>query len=234
MPRVALTSIIVSTPLSAHVAGMNVYNTATAGDVTLGNYYSNGTKWIKVADEANVDHYNPVVATGDISTSSATDVAIPGMSISPPQVGTYAVMFNGQHSTPASPQATPFSTTQGCDDLVPIYNQLIGIPATNTTHALVFGNDETLTPGVYNVAGAVSILGTLTLDGGGNPSALFIINSSGAVGSGAAANNVFWIANGAVALGASTVMKGTLISYPTGAISIGLFFCAYFANRLCL
>ena len=34
MPRLALTSTTTASPLSAHVAGMNVYNTATAGDVT--------------------------------------------------------------------------------------------------------------------------------------------------------------------------------------------------------
>jgi hypothetical protein len=46
IPRVALTGTANFAPLSAHVAGMIVYNTATAGDVTPGFYYDNGTKWI--------------------------------------------------------------------------------------------------------------------------------------------------------------------------------------------
>jgi hypothetical protein len=46
LPRVALTSTSVATPLSAHVAGMVVYNTATTGNVTPGFYYNNGTQWI--------------------------------------------------------------------------------------------------------------------------------------------------------------------------------------------
>jgi len=46
IPRVALTSTSAFAPLSAHVAGMVVYNTATTGDVTPGFYYDNGTKWI--------------------------------------------------------------------------------------------------------------------------------------------------------------------------------------------
>ena len=46
IPRIALTGTANFAPLSAHVAGMIVYNTATAGDVVPGFYYNNGTKWI--------------------------------------------------------------------------------------------------------------------------------------------------------------------------------------------
>ncbi|WP_051882161.1 hypothetical protein [Chryseobacterium soli] len=47
--RVSLVSTSSSIPLSAHVAGMTVYNNATAGDVTPGIYYNDGTKWIKTS-----------------------------------------------------------------------------------------------------------------------------------------------------------------------------------------
>jgi len=46
IPRVALTGTANFAPLTAHVAGMIVYNTATAGDVIPGFYYNNGTKWV--------------------------------------------------------------------------------------------------------------------------------------------------------------------------------------------
>ncbi len=46
IPRVALSSTSSFAPLSAHVAGMLVYNTATAGDVNPGFYYNNGSAWI--------------------------------------------------------------------------------------------------------------------------------------------------------------------------------------------
>jgi hypothetical protein len=45
--RVALTATTNAAPLSAHVAGMMVYNTASAGDVTPGIYYNDGTKWVR-------------------------------------------------------------------------------------------------------------------------------------------------------------------------------------------
>lgn len=47
LPRVALTATTSPAPLNAHVAGMVVYNTATAGDVTPGQYTNNGTAWVK-------------------------------------------------------------------------------------------------------------------------------------------------------------------------------------------
>lgn len=45
-PRIALTSTALPSPLSAHVAGMLVYNTATVNDVLPAIYYNNGTEWV--------------------------------------------------------------------------------------------------------------------------------------------------------------------------------------------
>lgn len=53
IPRVALTSTSNFSPLTAHVAGMVVYNTATAGDVIPGLYYNNGTKWMVALPKTN-------------------------------------------------------------------------------------------------------------------------------------------------------------------------------------
>jgi hypothetical protein len=80
------------------------------------------------------------------------------------------------------------------------------------------------------VPGASSIAGTLTLDGGGNPDAVFIIRAPGAftTGSntivnltgGASSNNVFWLSGGAMSTGATTIMKGTMIAN-TNAVALG-------------
>lgn len=45
LPRIALTSTTSFAPLTGHVAGMTVYNTATQNDVIPGYYFNNGTKW---------------------------------------------------------------------------------------------------------------------------------------------------------------------------------------------
>ena len=61
IPRIELTSLISSSPLSENVAGMIVYNTATAGttpnNVTPGFYYNDGTVWVRVG-AANQDRFN--------------------------------------------------------------------------------------------------------------------------------------------------------------------------------
>lgn len=49
LPRVALTGTANTAPLAAHVAGMTVYNTVTAGDVTPGYYYNDGSQWVRIA-----------------------------------------------------------------------------------------------------------------------------------------------------------------------------------------
>ena len=47
IPRISLTSSSSFAPLSAHVAGMIVYNTATTSDVVPGFYYNNGVSWVR-------------------------------------------------------------------------------------------------------------------------------------------------------------------------------------------
>ena len=171
---------------------------------------------------ANSNNYKSVNSTAEISTSSATDILVPGMSISP-STGTYAVTFNGQYTIVPGNKAA-----QAVADLQAVFSQLDNIPVT-VAHGATFGT-ETLYPGVHSVAAAASAAGTLTLDAQGNSNALFVIKvgSTLSIGAsttivllnGASAANVFWLAKGAITLGALTTMKGTLLAN-TGAVSLG-------------
>lgn len=62
MPRIALSSTTLAAPLSAHVAGMAVYNTATAGTgntaVQPGYYYNDGAKWMKIVAAGDNESFN--------------------------------------------------------------------------------------------------------------------------------------------------------------------------------
>ncbi|AJA70819.1 MULTISPECIES: hypothetical protein [Myroides] len=53
LPRVALTETTKANPLSAHVSGMTVYNTATVADVVPGFYYNDGSKWQQMVTTDN-------------------------------------------------------------------------------------------------------------------------------------------------------------------------------------
>ncbi|MGC3979516.1 MAG: hypothetical protein QM751_15620 [Paludibacteraceae bacterium] len=55
LPRVELTSTTVAAPVgTTFTAGMAVYNTNTAGDVTPGYYYSDGNKWVRLANSVTI------------------------------------------------------------------------------------------------------------------------------------------------------------------------------------
>ncbi len=79
LPRMALTMTTSPAPLGADVAGMIVYNTATAGDVTPGFYYNDGTDWIRLgsgassADWAITGNTGTVAGTNFIGTTDAID-----------------------------------------------------------------------------------------------------------------------------------------------------------------
>jgi hypothetical protein len=121
------------------------------------------------------------------------------------------------------------TTTKAKIDLLKTYVHLSDLTVTNTSHAPAFGTGETIFAGVYSIGGAGSIAGTLVLDGQGDADAAFIIKYEGAFTSAASSNiiltngtracNVFWIAEGAISIGASSNFKGTLIAHP-GAITV--------------
>jgi hypothetical protein len=113
-------------------------------------------------------------------------------------------------------------------DLQAAYDDLIAIPVTDATHAAAFGSGETVGPGVYTVGSAATLAGNITLDAGGDASAIFIFRINGAYSSvansemilanGALADNVYWVTEGAISLATRTVAKGTLLAH-AGAVS---------------
>lgn len=123
------------------------------------------------------------------------------------------------------------TTAQARFDLFRFYihlnSKFVDYPA---THAPAFGGGEILTPGVYSIPAAGSIGGALTLDGGGNKDAFFIIKWGGALTAGAGATitltggtqscNVFFMADGAISIAAAANLKGTLFA-KIGAVGIG-------------
>ncbi len=74
LPRVTLSATNNFAPLTAHVAGMTVYNTATAGtapdNVTPGYYYNDGAKWVRIAADLPSDDW---YRTGNAGTVAGTN-----------------------------------------------------------------------------------------------------------------------------------------------------------------
>ncbi len=88
IPRVALTSTSSASPVSSPATSLLVYNTATAGDVTPGFYYWDGSKWVRMI---NQDDQNGLwIANGnDIYNGNSGNV---GIGISAP---TFKLDVNG-------------------------------------------------------------------------------------------------------------------------------------------
>ena len=104
--------------------------------------------------------------------------------------------------------------------------------AAGRTPSASFSGDQigaTFDAGVYDSAAAVSLTGTMTLDGQNDPNAVFIFQINAALSTaasttvhlinGAQASNVFWQVNGAVSTGASSSFSGAIMA--TGAITLG-------------
>jgi hypothetical protein len=159
-----------------------------------------------------------ITSSNQIETTSNTDVVATGLEVTPP-AGTYKVDFNGHYmSIPGNVVAIATLDLQ----VLKLY--LNNLTATGT-HGLSFGSGETLTAGVYDVAGAMSIAGVLTLSGGAND--IFVFRSAGAINTasfttvqltgGVKSANVFFLANGALGLGANNVLSGNFIAVGAAA-----------------
>ncbi|MCX6270483.1 MAG: ice-binding family protein, partial [Bacteroidetes bacterium] len=112
-------------------------------------------------------------------------------------------------------------------DLALAYGYLSGITC-GAVLGTTLGNDQVLTPNVYCLGAASTLNGNLTLDGQGNPDAIFIFKIDGALLTSIFSNillinsatlgNVYWQINGEFILGDNSAFKGTLIV--NGAITL--------------
>ncbi len=117
------------------------------------------------------------------------------------------------------------SVTQGAKiDLGTAYTAASQTPSTNLPAADNQLGSQTLAPGVYDFGGAstANIVGTLTLDGHGDPNAVFIFKASSTLVTaassvvslinGAQACNVFWQVGSSATLGAASTFKGNILA----------------------
>ncbi|HCB63162.1 MAG: hypothetical protein A2W93_11680 [Bacteroidetes bacterium GWF2_43_63] len=80
IPRVALSATTVAAPVAAPANSLLIFNTATAGDVTPGFYYWDGTKWVRLLSGAMpadawklIGNAGTVATTNFIGTTDAID-----------------------------------------------------------------------------------------------------------------------------------------------------------------
>lgn len=193
----------------------------------FGNVEFEGDGHVTPDDGSNdIGDSRAVTASSSFPVNAADElgpVTIAGMSVTP-SLGQHLITYNGQYAC-----SVATVVIRVADDLAALRTYLKGLTATNTTHALTFGSGEILKHGVYDIGGAGSIAGTLTIDAENDPNAIFVIRCAAAFSTGASvtiqlingakAANIFWLAVGAVSLGATNVFKGTILG--DAAVAVG-------------
>jgi ice-binding like protein len=152
--------------------------------------------------------------TGDIGVS-------PGSAVTGFPPGTYTGTKNVANPAAASAEA----------DLTTAYNDAAGRSNCAITVAGNIGG-QTLSPGLYKSTSSLAISsGDLTLNGGGNPNAVFVFQVASALtttsgravvlSNGAQAGNVFWQMGSSATLGTTSTMQGTILTYASITMTAG-------------
>ncbi|MBB4893858.1 hypothetical protein FHS39_002892 [Streptomyces olivoverticillatus] len=159
-----------------------------------------------------VTNTGPSVVTGDLGVSPGT--AITGFP--PGQVN------GATHSADAA-------ALQGQNDLTVAYNNA----ASQTPNTSISGDlgGLTLTPGVYNASSSIALTGTLTLDAGNNPNAVWVFQigstlttasaSRVLLSNGATARNVIWQVGSSATLGTNTTFAGNILALTSITLTTG-------------
>lgn len=220
------TSLISAGPCTDTVAtaGTFVY-TVTAVYRTWAASASSGTVTVVIAPYGGLDlgaaasfsalgsavtSGGPTTLRGDVGSSPG--VAVTGF----PPAATSGTIYAG--GATADSAKTAFTNAYA--------DALTRVP---TTHFAGDQNGSTFAPGVHQTGGAFALTGTMVLDGGGDPGAIFIFQVDAALNTaagstiqlinGASPENVFWQVNGAAGTGANSTFEGTILA--NGAITIG-------------
>lgn len=168
---------------------------ATVGLGTAGSY--------ALLAGSTITNTGPSVISGDVGLSPGT--AIVGF---PP-----ATVTNG------TIHAADAAAAQAESDLTVAYDDAAGRSSTATVLDL---GGQLLVPGVYTATTSLALTGTVTLDGQGDPAAVFIFKagttlttasaSAVALINGASPCNVFWQIGSSATLGTDSVFAGTVLA----------------------
>jgi outer membrane autotransporter protein len=160
---------------------------------------------------------NFAVLGGSTVTNTGTSVLTGNLGVSP---GTAITGFPPGIVTGATHAADAVAIAAQVD-LTTAYNALAALPTTTNLTGQNLGG-LTLTPGVYNFNSSAQLTGALTLNGLGNPNAVFIFNigstlttassSTVTVVNGGPGSNVFWRIGSSATLGTTTSFVGDILA----------------------
>jgi hypothetical protein len=144
--------------------------------------------------------------------------------------GTSVTGFNPPGTVNGTMHAGDTAAQQAQAALAVAYNNVVG----RTEGVVGVAGDlsgQTLAPGLYKSTSTIAITGDLTLDGKGDPNAVFIFQVGSALTvatggrvvltNGATAANVYWQVGSSATLGTYSAFKGTIMAYASITITTG-------------
>jgi cell division septation protein DedD len=165
-----------------------------------------------------------LAGSGITNTGATTITGDVGTFPTPAETGFGSVTLNGANDAGNS-------VTQGAqNDLVTAYNDAAGQTPASTIPTELGGS--TLSGGVYNsAAGTFGLTGTLTLNGQGDATTVFIFDAASTfitasssnivLENGAQACNVFWVVGSSETLGTNTSLVGTTLALTSITLDTG-------------
>ena len=183
-----------------------VASTAPVGLGTAGSF--------AVLAGTTVTNTGPSTISGDLGVSPGT--AVTGF---PPGVVTNGTIHSAD-GVAAGAQS----------DLTTAYNDAAGRSPTANVPGFI-GAGQTLAPGVYKASSSLDVGGSLTLDGGGDPNAVFIFQAPSTLVTDSASSiiltgdaqacNVFWQVGSSATLGTSTNFSGSILALTSISVNTG-------------
>jgi RNA polymerase sigma factor (sigma-70 family) len=126
--------------------------------------------------------------------------------------------------------AADAATQQAKLDLVTAYDTAASAGSTSTIAADLGG--RTLVPGVYTSASSIGLTGVLTLDGRGNPNAVFVFQAGSTLTTasasrvnlinGAQSCNVYWQVGSSATLGTGSSFRGSIVALTSITVTTGV------------
>jgi len=170
-------------------------------------------------------HFGVLAGSGITITGPTSITGDIGSSPTPAITGLANLNLNGVN------QAGNAVTQTAQNDLATAYNAVAGLAANATYTGGADLGGQTLTAGVYNDNSSIFLTGTLTLDGQGNPDAVFFIqvgstlitatDSSVVLINGAQACHVYWQIGSSATLGTGTDFVGNLLALTSITLDAG-------------
>ena len=171
----------------------------------------------------NADSFVILAGSGITNTGPTTVIGDIGTHPTLTQTGLGSVTLTGTN------HIGDITTQNAKIDLVTAYNNAAGQPLDTAIVADLGG--QTLTTGVYNSGSSIGITGTVTLDGAGDPNAVFIFqagstlttaaNSQVVLIGSAQACNVFWQVGSSATLGTNSTFNGNILALTSVTLNTG-------------